>query len=409
MSKLKITKQNLIYKSILTSLFCLYIFLDFYKTPIFSFGHLIMIVGAIYLVITRKKNSSMLMLIFLYAWILIQSIVLILLNLDYVDNGELIKNTIYFLTFIMIVITFPPNIDFVLMKKILFFISYICLGALFVQAFTLYILELPITSWTLFKSLTDRVFDAYTGSRPSSFFYEPQHYASFMIPIIILKLMDKKILYPIIISFSVVLSTSTQGILIVFVIWILYLLYSRNYKIIFAGTLVVALSIYLFISLDVFSYALDKLRATDFMNNIRVPKPWFIYYEMPLSDKIIGIGINNVNNYIYSTGVAQRWYLSAAHQSPNFLSSLGGNFVHFGFFGGFLFILFLFNIQKKLINEQKILIIIIFLSALSQTIIFNSWFVYYVVISVAIIENNKTVTQGVFYEKNKKNIAKFCL
>lgn len=304
-------------------------------------------------------------------------------------GNRFLMTLLMFLSTIMII--YKINTEF--FYRIYNIIGIICMVLILVQAIQVYILNVDMTILVPFAEYAMKEQELlYSIQRPSAVFLEPQHYASFMLPLLIYKMQMKKIVFSIIISITILMANSSQGIIICGCTWILYLLFSKDITVRkkMLLTILIASLMVLISTMPFWMNALDKIQSISIENNIRIARAWGVYSEMPLKDKLIGIGLNNVNKYIEISGNAWQWHMADASPAKNFLSSLGGNFVSFGFAGGIAFILMLWFMFSKACGMNKIWVIVIGLSSLSQTLVFNVWFFFYwVVYFINLKECNK--------------------
>lgn len=144
-----------------------------------------------------------------------------------------------------------------------------------------------------------------------------------------------------------------------------------------------------FIYTDLFIGAIDKIQSGTFENNIRIFRAFDVFRAMPLRDKTIGIGMKDVNNYLAYSGVCNRWLMSELSPAHNYISSLMGNFVEFGIIGGALYIIMAIRMFAVSNTAGKGLVVLILVSALSMTITYNVWFVFYWVVFYLIYKDER--------------------
>ena len=144
----------------------------------------------------------------------------------------------------------------------------------------------------------------YYAFRPSSLFVEPGYFAFYVLPCMIINLIkEKRLLLPIIITISLILSTSGAGIAIGFIMWGLFfitkIVHVKNNKIsimphLFFPILILGMIIvsFLLINTNIFSRVLGG------SFNARIIRGFMIYDKMDSIHKIIGVGMNNISNYM---------------------------------------------------------------------------------------------------------------
>lgn len=281
----------------------------------------------------------------------------------------------------LLVFSFRTYVDIKYMLKVYTLLGTICAIVLCLQAFKIYILNLPSPPIMLFEQFRDRALSSVDLTRPSSFFNEPQHYASFLLPLIYFKMIEKKYMLALFLSISIVFSGSSQGIIILLSCWIYFFIfiYTGKNKGVIIFTLAISIIFVFLIENGLVNFMFGKILKTDFSTNIRIARGFGIWYGLPLKEKIIGIGNISVNEYILAKGYSLFWYRDPAIYSDalDFISSFSANFIFYGLFGGIAFIVLLLKLKTKIESQYIGLILIITISSFTQTLVFNSWYVFY--------------------------------
>lgn len=142
------------------------------------------------------------------------------------------------------------------------------------------------------------------GFRPTSFYWEPAAFVTFMMVPLAISLFENRFIWSGIIMFSMFLSTSTTGITMSILMLMVYILSQKvkiGYKI--GVSLIGGLLIYaLFFSL-LFSEGLDKIYSTDFETTSRIANGLNIVKSVNPSDLVFGIPSPNLYDYYNSGGI----------------------------------------------------------------------------------------------------------
>jgi len=335
---------------------------------------------SIIILVQRKTIYIYKPMLYFFIFVCFQSLLLAFFERNYLTSrGVLIRLTLMFL-FFYITFMFTKQIN---RKYFSFFYYALCILSMvvmFVQGFYVYILNIGVFPLIPFFDRASKDIDMINIYRPTAFFFEPQHYASILLPFLIICLYKKRLTLSLLITLSILISTSTQGIVICSVFWIIHI-FEVKIKSIYKWLSLVAiiLLVLFFLNSDFFTFSQNKILNVNISDDIRVTRAWGVFYDMPLEHKFTGIGMGVVNDYITITGNANKWLLGQNIIARTFLSSLGGNFVHFGIVGGLLYIYLILKafIGTKNNNIGRKLVILIFLSSFSQLIVFNNWFVFY--------------------------------
>lgn len=373
--------------------FALYIILSSHNIyGSYSVGDILMLGLIILHIITRRKFNFEKNIFIFWFYITLQTLILIALNRPYAATIPTVNKYIKLSIMFVIAQALIEYVDIKKFYKVYFVVVVISMIGIAFQSIEVYILNRPMTILIPFSQYAakDQVLLQST-KRPSAFFLEPQHFASFVLPMLILELRNGKYFFSGLITASVFLSSSTQGIVCCAIIWFLYFIVfgKKQIKSKIIMTFFIAVIIWLTLYTDMFYTAINKIQSGTFTNNIRIYRAFEVYMKMPFSDKLTGIGMKNINNYLIFSGVCNKWIMSEYSAAHNFISTIGGNFVEFGLIGGIGYLLMLFNMFIRAEKTGRVLVIIIFISAFSQTIAYNVWFVFYWVMFYMFISEDK--------------------
>lgn len=222
--------------------------------------------------------------------------------------------------------------DFDFFKKIYFNMSFILSIVLFVQIIVRYIFGQP--TFLLFPNITMNygngmnsleivsMLEKSVGGgyvyRPSALFIEPVNFAYYVLPAILLLLMERKdvskkkrMVYSLVMTSAVVLTTSTTGIIGCGLIWIIYIMVENkrnkgkiSYKVfLFAITVLVAFVVLL----EQKSVQISIVKKLSELNNsdstsstsLRLLRGGYFFNEMSWINRIIGCGFSHIADYYY--------------------------------------------------------------------------------------------------------------
>lgn len=212
------------------------------------------------------------------------------------------------------------------------------------------------------------------ASRPSGIFGEPAHALGFYVPYIYYLINKKKIDLKkiLLIIFSLILSKSSSNYILVFFIMLtLFFKFSLKKRIVFMTTI-------LFISFSL-SKVLDlsrinsSLKFSDSSSIIRVKKPIRIIKN--IENKFLGMGIDNqekILEYSKKTNYEKDWRY---REKDSFLNGIATEFLFFGMIGSLILFLMYYNL---FLNIDKYILIIFFIIRLSdswsyKSLIFTIW------------------------------------
>jgi len=265
----------------------------------------------------------------------------------------------------------------------------ICLivsSVLIVQALGLFIFDIPAVPINILPvaEVDYNYWDFFKGERPSGFFSEPQAFCSFVIPFLIFSLYRKEFLSSGLVLFAILLSTSTLGLAIAAIVILHYL--SVGKKMSTTTKLGVLLGVggvvAILISYGLLDYSIQKLMATPLENNIRMVRGFYIYSKFSTMDLLFGISYD-LEAYVLKN-IHEAWvslYIEAGLKNYlGYTTSMSGLLIQFGIIPLALYLVFLKDCFKSGSEEIKTLVIITFVLGFVQTIVFNTWFIFYIAI-----------------------------
>lgn len=183
--------------------------------------------------------------------------------------------------------------------------------------------------------------------RPSSFFWEPQSYCSFMFVPLFIALLDKNYIWSVVIIISMFLSGSTTGIIMSGVILILFVFtqeagFKSKVMMIIAG---VGLGVLLFTS-SLFTKGVEKMENVNYEENSRLYNGPALVINMPIEDLILGGNAADVSDY-YASGAAGSGYLLEKYDKV-YVSTFWEVIVKFGIIGLVLYMaVYIYPIRKN--------------------------------------------------------------
>ena len=287
-----------------------------------------------------------------------------------------VKNEFLIIKNLIIVIfsTFTVIIVYNIVSEENFFKAYktfgiISLVGLFYHVIIVYILKQPVSPIIIlpnaFMPETNWAYDLY---RPMSIFQEPAAYAGFMLPLLAYSIYKKRIMFSIIVTISILFSTSSIGIIVAFGIWvysIFFVVKSKSLK--FGLVLLYLMILIFFLSNDMFSYPIERIKNINLENDTRLTNGFFILRNMNSEDLIFGIGMGSISTYINMHGLLFNDYNS----------SFAGVIINWGVIGIILYLTMLFKFLIKQNRNVQLFVLMIIILSFVQTIVFNLAFQYY--------------------------------
>lgn len=287
-------------------------------------------------------------------------------------------------------------------------VGIIAIAGVFYQSLQVYILGQSVSTINLLpflQSSSENYLLKY--NRPHSLFLEPAAYCTWILPLLCMCMKRKKYIWMILISVSILLSTSSTGILMTGVIWLFYAFINARSEGKYVNSLMIVgiltIGIGAFSNLSIFSIALNKLTnisITDTSNSVRLVLGFQLFWAAPLAYKILGIPYMNVEEYLRSGKIALNKYnLSLNVSYLGFVNSIGNCMLMYGVFGLVLYLKLFLDIWKESDLYSKCYVLICLISVFGQSAFWNSLFVTQFAVMLCFIKSESfirvTLGQGV--------------
>lgn len=231
----------------------------------------------------------------------------------------------------------------------------------------------------------------YYRFRPSSLFLEPGYYALYVLPALFLLLFEeKKLIKPILLYCTILLSTSGAGVLIGLLAFavkglgkVFYFKDGRLYVTLYAAVALTVVTAGVIVVLLMAEELLPKLFNSF---NARITRSILIFEKMDLFHSLFGVGMNNTENYVNAYGI----YTAYDEGNLTFGASLIASAVQYGIFGAIIFlcslIALVYGTRHSKVGFLFALLYIIY--TLFEEVIFNfrmafllSFVIYYIRLS----------------------------
>lgn len=226
------------------------------------------------------------------------------------------------------------------------------------------------------------------GLRPQGIFPEPQVYATFILPILVLVLRKSEYKWALFFTVSIFASTSSLGILCAGAIWGYQVLFSNlSFHKKIGLMLLIVIGAIALIQTPLFEYGIEKIASTNFTNNVRLTRGFTIYSKLPFVRKLFGIGMNNLGYYQQSGQIILNDYMSIAMRDSSYVTTMSDLLIGFGLLATIIYLMFLINLYKN--SSCRLLVILLIVLSFAQTILFSGvWYLYIVVILSTLKEDN---------------------
>lgn len=354
-----------------------------------SFGFLLILDLCLFGRISLRNGQSFNKIYHYLAFIVLHNILWLFLmpSIPSYFLNSFIADVIYLVSIIIIV----PHLDFEKLKNAIYIVSIVCIIGMFYHVIlimsgqSIQPIKLPfmpdMSSQTRLYSFLDR---------PTSFFWEPQSYASFMLVPLFFTLYEKKIIYAFGIALSMILSTSTTGIFMaLFMIGFFMITQKQKMRYRVLGLVAVAGLLYILLYSSFAEAGLEKLQNTDVEENNRTINGWLIAANMNVMDWIFGVPYANLQD-AYEAGYITKELIIYA-DGEVFVSAFWICLCCQGLTGLFFFLNIYWDILKK---DRTVLpyLVCIIIGLFSNPDILGAAYVFQLMIMYTFITNKKVVT-----------------
>lgn len=307
---------------------------------------------------------------------------------DYSMNGKKYANIYIAICLCLCVYLFTQYIAYYLFGKIL----------------SNFVPILPIKSSLVDYASRNMAYVYSISFRPSSLFSEPAKLAQYLLPCLIILFFSEirskyRGLMIAIISAGIVLSTSFMGILICAFLYALYFLKGK-FTIQKIGFVFFAVAFFAFIYFRTDLITRNITRVSSGLINstgtssasLRLLRGWEIYYHIPPLYKIIGVGLNGLQDFINSHSIVIKYGGNYAY--GEYASTITYVLNCCGLIGLISFVRFLKGCSRYADRVSKILIsVVIIMSFGSSFLVTPIWVLYFTIIFCS-----KKITSEEHYE-----------
>lgn len=175
-------------------------------------------------------------------------------------------------------------------------------------------------------------------TRPSSFFWEPQSYCSYMFVLLFFALKEKKMVWAAIITISMFLTGSTTGIVISVFMFAYTAFFTGGQKV--SNRIIILIVavglVYVLLNSSFFDAGVSKMESTSYERNSRLYNGISLVLRMPVSDLIVGGNAATVADYYFS-GAAGSGFLIEKNDTV-YVSTFWTIIVKFGIIGLFIYL-----------------------------------------------------------------------
>lgn len=343
-----------------------------------SLGLILMLVVVVWNFINTKKFNVFTPLLALFGFMLFHDILKMFVVT--VNTSAWIERFVYLLFLSSII----GRVNRDNLYKIWKIVGLFAMVGMFYQSFQVYFLGQAVSMIKLIPFATSTSSN-YTLAymRPHSFFLEPAAYATWILPLLYMAMERKKTLFAILISISVMLSTSSTGLIMVGVVWLYFsFIDAREEGRRWNGLVLVSILIIgvgALSSLEIFSTSFEKITnisLNDTSNAVRLSLGFQLFFQAPISYKLLGIPYSTIEDYLRSGAINLSTYgLSLSTSYLGFVNALGNCMLNYGIFGTVLYLRLFYRCFIEADKSLKCYVLLCVLSIFGQSVFWNGLFV----------------------------------
>jgi hypothetical protein len=212
--------------------------------------------------------------------------------------------------------------------------------------------------------------------RPMSFFSEPQAFASYVVPFLFLSLRKNELKWAAFITLSILLSTSTQGIVMMLILWGGYFVSKKSFRL--RNIITFSLLFFYFFLTPASESFKERTILKEGSTQVRIMRGFDIFETLSFKEKILGVGFGSVGEYVYGHERQLDWSIGNHDLNTlGFISGFSGFMVQFGILGTLLLIIMFYKFWRKYDSSTRSFLIMIFAAFFSQNMVFNVYFLYF--------------------------------
>lgn len=353
-----------------------------------AFGFLLIV--DIFLINRKKQHKYSFSKIYQYMAFIVVHCAIWLLVMPSIPSyfvNSFIADIIYLISIVIIV----PQVDFDKLKNAIYIVTIICAVGMLYHVFmiksghSIQPIKLPFMPDMSSKARLYSFLD-----RPTSFFWEPQSYASFMLVPLFFLLREKKLICAFAIAATMILSTSTTGIIMaLFMIGFYMVTQKQKMQYRLLGIIAVIGLVYFLLYSSFTTAGLEKLQNTDMEENNRTINGLLIAKDMSFFDWLFGVPYANLQDAYEAGYITNNLIIHA--DGEVFVSAFWICLCCQGLIGLFFFLNIYWDILKK---DRTVLpyLVCIIIGLFSNPDILGAAYVFQLMIMYTFITNKKVVT-----------------
>ena len=225
--------------------------------------------------------------------------------------------------------------------------------------------------------------------RPTSFYWEPAVYATFMMVPLFLALWEKKYLFAGLILIFNLLSTSTNGIVLSFLMVVVFVFTQKLG--VWSRILIVVSSIFIvsfLLTSDIFEQGVQKMEieSADVEGSIRLSNGPNLIKRIPASDLIFGIPAANIDDYYRVTSSMHSASIVFTDKDTIYVTDFWMVLIKYGIIGLFLYLSVFYSFLKR----QRLIwpyLLVLLVAMFTQSVFLGGTYAFQIIFMLVFCRN----------------------
>lgn len=393
MIKSFIEKYNLNRIGFLELIIALYPILSAYRYGPIPLSIALPFVLTIMLLFSRQKKKSFIVSFFvLFSIYIVFHEILWLFVIDGIPS-YFVNTFISYIIFLISIFIIHSHLDYAKLEGAINWVTIPCLLGMIYHVILLQagqlISPIPLPFLPEIQDPSSRITEIL--DRPTSFFVEPQSYASYMIVPMLFALIRKNYVWATIIGASLMISTSTTGIVLCMLLTIVYAITQKiKLKNILTLTFILFGLGYFLMHSDYTTMGLKKLENTDVESTARLINGVIAAENMKPIEWIAGVPYANIDDFFTQNLLTGQTNVLTDINGKIFISAFWIALVRFGFIGLFLLLGNYFQLALRCRNSVPYIVCLI-VCLFSNSDFIGTSFVFQMLIILTLMRHDEFI------------------
>lgn len=250
--------------------------------------------------------------------------------------------------------------------------------------------------------------------RIASVFAEPSHFSVYEVPALLMLLFGKSnirrpVIWIAVITISILLSTSSNGIIVIGIVYFSFIVYKYFRKINIAyifigGALLIGAFVFIsrsdFIEDVTYGLFVQEADMTTSKAELRIYRGFNLYSDLPLDKKVFGIGWRDAENYCKKCN--PDLFGKYSIDVFDYFNSIAGTLIYSGLIGLIFLLMFFLSLWKRAssFSAKTLILCVLILMGTSSVLMSDQWILFLTTII-------SLINIGEYEENNNYSISEY--